>query len=145
MIVLAKPLLERSLFKVPDEVSVAPSRGATPLSLTTPPAASTSSSLVNKTNSIRRRRVIRRAWLQSNRRVRIKVAGYSLYSSRDATLLLLHGRCALPPHLLLIHARLLGDCTVVRGGHLRGHRVHRNLTVWVRLRRVCRWVSGMVR
>lgn len=145
MIILAKTFLERPLLKVPDEVSVAPSGSTTPLSLATPSTASTSSSLINETNSIRRRRVVSRAWLQSDRRVRIKMTSNSLYSRWDAALLLLHGRRALPPHLLLVHARLLGDCIVIRGRHLCGYWVHRNLTVWIRLRSVCRWVSGMVR
>lgn len=140
MIVLTETLLERSLFQIPDEISVAPGRPAS-LGLTTSPATSAGGCRIYQAASIRWWRIVSRAWLQPNGRVGVEMAGHPLYCCRYAALLLFHGRGPLPPHRLLVHAGLLRDSIVICVRHLRG--VHANLAVWIWLRAVCRGRPGM--
>lgn len=127
-----EPLLERPLLQVADEVAVSlllvPAlrvllrRPAAP-----PPHAAPA---VEVAGPVGRRRVVRRAGLQPDRLRRVEVARHPLDGRRDAALLLLHRRRALPAslrrRLLRVHGRLLlllCDGTVVGWRHLRRHRL----------------------
>lgn len=142
MIVLAIPLFKCPFLKSPDEIPVAAC--TTSLLLTTSPSTGTPGSLLDKTHSIRWRRVVRRTGLQTNRCVRVEMASDTLYCCRDATLLLLHSSSSWPSSsLLLVHPRLLSHRTIVRWWHLRRYLVHGSLTVRIWLRAISWWVPAV--
>lgn len=87
VLVSHESFFQGAFFEIADEIAISPATLLNPAS----PSTSTSRSIIHANHAFARGGIIGWTRLQADRLSRVKVACHSLNSSRDTTLLLLHG------------------------------------------------------
>ncbi len=88
LILAHETFFESAIFKIANEVAVASLAALLPLLGPAPPSSRTAH--ISIPASVRGWRVVRRAWLETDRLAGIQVASDSLYGDRNPTLLHFH-------------------------------------------------------